>query len=37
MRGNERQGTRANERKVQVVGLSPIGSGVIERDWEQVF
>ena len=37
MRGNERQGTRANERKVQVVGLSLIGSGVIERDREWVF
>ena len=37
MRGNERQGTRANERKVQAVGLSPIGSGVIEHDRKQVF
>ena len=37
MRGNKRQGTRANERKVQAIGLSPIGSGVIERDWEWAF
>ena len=37
MRGNERQGTRANKRKVQVVGLSPIGSGVIKHDRERAF
>ena len=37
MRGSKRQGTRANKRQVQAIGLSPIRLGVIERGWERVF
>ena len=37
MRGSKRQGTRANKRQVQEIGLSPIGSGVIECGQKWVF